>query len=442
MPKTTEKTCPYCLKNFSKGFIQRHITACANKKANLNDSLLMNESDDSFIDYSENHSPDPSFESSTESDGIDDMPEPYVNSESESDGDAYDSGDDYIDEDLMNESDFEDMFEHFNQNDIENENREKSSSKLVTCVCLFLAYWQFTYNITDTALESLIKFLHALFTLLGTEAPNLETFVAAFPPSLYMFLKFLDLKKEHYSFKTYVVCIKCFKLYDYDECHVTIQGEKMSKSCNNILFPNHPQRFRRAACGQKLLMEVKSTNGSTFLKPFKTFCYMPLKDSLERLLKRKDIYEGCEHWKNRTPNDRFMSDIYDGRVWKENLEVLSQENTFSLAINLDWFCPYVHVRSYSVGAIYGVLLNLPRNERYLRKNIILIGIIPNMKKEPSTNTFIEPLVDELMQSWRGEMTMNTHLSQEIEVPVKIMLLLVGCDIPACRKLCGFLGKVL
>ena len=356
-----------------------------------------------------------------------------------SDEDCSDPDDD-IYEDLLDDSDFEDLIANFQGHKTETETRDPKH-KIVVCICLFLAMWQFTFNITDTALEAVIKFMHSVFAIICAQSPDSETLFAGFPSSLYMFLKLLNLKEQERPFRKYVVCIKCFKLYDYQDCFATIQGEKMSKSCNNILFPNHPQHFRRTACGQKLLMEVKSPKGDTFLSPFKTFCYMPLKDSLEKLLKRKDIQEGCLHWKERTEDERLMTDIYDGKVWKENLEVLSGENTYSLAINLDWFCPYVHVRSYSVGAIYGVLLNLPRNERYLRKNIILIGIIPNMKKEPPTNTFIEPLVEDLLCSWNGEMTMNTFSSPILEVPVKIMLLLVGCDVPACRKLCGFLGKL-
>ena len=342
---------------------------------------------------------------------------------------------------FLEDSDFEELIGNFQGDEIENETRHPKH-KLIACICLFLAMWQFTFNITDTALESVIKFMYSLFVTIGTQSPQLETMFAGFPPSLYMFLKFLNLKKTERPFRKYVVCVKCFKLYDYKDCHVTIRGEKLSKSCNNILFPNHPQHFRRVPCGQKLLMEVKSPKGETFLSPIKTYCYMPLHDSLEKLLKRQDIKEGCSHWKERSVDDRLMTDIYDGKVWRENIQVLSQDETYSIAINLDWFCPYVHVRSYSVGAIYGVLLNLPRNERYLRKNIMLIGIIPNMKKEPPTNTFIEPLVEELLCSWNGDMHINTFSSPTFKVPVRVMLLLVGCDIPACRKLCGFLGKLL
>ena len=55
---------------------------------------------------------------------------------------------------------------------------------------------------------------------------------------------------------------------------------------------------------------------------------------------------------------------------------------------------------YSVGAIYLVIQNLPRNVRYKKENIILVGIIPG-PKEPkgSVNSFLRPLIEELKEFW-------------------------------------------
>lgn len=69
-------------------------------------------------------------------------------------------------------------------------------------------------------------------------------------------------------------------------------------------------------------------------------------------------------------------------------------------LNVDWFQPFKY-SNYSVGAVYLSILNLPREERFKRNNIILVGIIPDCKTEPPTNTFLEPLVDELQEAWEG-----------------------------------------
>lgn len=106
-------------------------------------------------------------------------------------------------------------------------------------------------------------------------------------------------------------------------------------------------------------------------------------------------------------------------------------------IMVDWFQPF-KFSNYSVGAVYLSVLNLPREERFKRNNIILVGIIPDCKTEPPTNTFLQPLVDELQEAWEG-VYLKSYSSPSIPVKYRLALLCVGCDVPASRKLCGFLG---
>jgi hypothetical protein len=104
-----------------------------------------------------------------------------------------------------------------------------------------------------------------------------------------------------------------------------------------------------------------------------------------------------------------------------------------LCLNVDWFQPFKHTK---YGAVYLAILNLPRSERYSADNTILLGVIPGPKEpELTINTFLEPLVDELLQLWNG-VVMKTHNSS---VLVRSALLCVACDIPAARKVCGFVA---
>ena len=51
---------------------------------------------------------------------------------------------------------------------------------------------------------------------------------------------------------------------------------------------------------------------------------------------------------------------------------------------------------YSVGVIYLVILNLPREERYKLENIIVVGIIPGPKEpKKNVNSFLVPLMEDL-----------------------------------------------
>ena len=79
--------------------------------------------------------------------------------------------------------------------------------------------------------------------------------------------------------------------------------------------------------------------------------------------------------------------------------VLKKKRKLAVMRNIDWFQPFKHLSSFSVGGIYLVILNLLRTEKFKRKNVVLAGIIPNMKKEPATNNFLKPMVNELNEAW-------------------------------------------
>ena len=90
-----------------------------------------------------------------------------------------------------------------------------------------------------------------------------------------------------------------------------------------------------------------------------------------------------------------------GKYGPNSKSFLSQQYSWCLAGNVDWFQPFSHVCD-SVGAIYLVVLNLPREMRYKMENMILAGIIPGLK-EPSLNinSYLTPLVLELKEFYDG-----------------------------------------
>lgn len=103
---------------------------------------------------------------------------------------------------------------------------------------------------------------------------------------------------------------------------------------------------------------------------------------------------------------------------------------------MDWFQPFDHTQ-HSEGAAYLTVLNLPRKERYLQENTILLGILPGPKESPlNINSFLQPFVNELLKLWQG-VVMTTN--QGAQMFVRAALLCCACDIPAARKVCGFVG---
>ena len=87
------------------------------------------------------------------------------------------------------------------------------------------------------------------------------------------------------------------------------------------------------------------------------------------MYKRPGFEELLNKWASRDTEDSLISDIYDGEIWKSflfntnNLQsrfftTETADSHLGLMINLDWFQPFDSA-SYSTGAIYGVICNLP-----------------------------------------------------------------------------------
>ena len=103
-------------------------------------------------------------------------------------------------------------------------------------------------------------------------------------------------------------------------------------------------------------------------------------------------------------------------------------------LNIDWFQPFKH-RTYSIGVMYFVVMNLPRHLRFNRENVVLAGLIPG-PSEPkgSINSYLTPRVSELLSLWSGvTFTLPNNSTRVIRC--------VACDLPAGRKISVFFSYV-
>ena len=133
--------------------------------------------------------------------------------------------------------------------------------------------------------------------------------------------------------------------------------------------------------------------------------YPGLLSQLPEILERKNIFDRLHHplsWK-RTVG--ILRDIFDGRVWQYWITQLvpgtirqwfgSKEHIdLAFGFNCDGFKP--NKSQYSVTAMYLVLVNLPREIRFLQENIILVALIPGPRGIPHEDfhKILKPLVDE------------------------------------------------
>ena len=85
---------------------------------------------------------------------------------------------------------------------------------------------------------------------------------------------------------------------------------------------------------------------------------------------------------------------------------------------------------------YLVVANLPRSDRYKLENVMIVGVLPGPREpKKNMNSYLRPLVDELLELWKG-----TFLSAPgMFVPVYCAMLCVSCDLPATRKVWGFIS---
>ena len=263
---------------------------------------------------------------------------------------------------------------------------------------------------------------------------------AHFPATVYQMKKTLPIA---HRFTRFVVCPKCWKLYHYGECVLSAGSRRSSRTCNHVRYANHPYHSYRRACGHLLLKSVSLESGQNILYPHKVYCYKSLQSSIQELLLRPGFYQSCQYWKTRKTSDR-ISDVYDGTIWKEFFTIsegpfLSCPNILALMLNIDWFQPFKHTVC-SVGAIYLTIMNLPRALRFKRTNVILIALIPG-PSEPAhdINTLLDPLVNELSTLWKGIIMEIHNGSLVVKEIVRCALLCCACDLPAGRKVCGFLS---
>ena len=289
---------------------------------------------------------------------------------------------------------------------------------------------------------ALLSFLRVLLTYLASlSRHNIITLVAKLiPKSFHSFKK----STANSKIKEYAVCPKCHVLYEISECIIKRGGQTESKCCDFVKFPKHPHVTKRSKCNTPLMKWIRIGSKSK-LVPKKVFYYHSVIIGLETLISRKGFLQLCEQWRSLVSfqDSKLYTDIYDGQVWESLQNVhgspfLTCAANLCLMLNIDWFNPFTQV-PYSMGAIYLVVQNLPRSERFKTENIILVGLIPGPSEPPKTiNTYLVPLVDDLCKLFRGVDIPNPH-SVFSKTKIRAILSCIVCDLPATRKVCGFLG---
>ena len=123
------------------------------------------------------------------------------------------------------------------------------------------------------------------------------------------------------------------------------------------------------------------------------------------MFRREGFENSLRHWVDRLSFSSILTDIYDGVVWKtfkeSDAETSSNffraeiaDSNLGLMLNLDWFQPFDGT-THSTGVLYAAICNLPRNIRFKRENLIILGILPSPNEVSlhKINHYLAPIVN-------------------------------------------------
>lgn len=244
--------------------------------------------------------------------------------------------------------------------------------------------------------------------------------------------KVLGLESNEVS---YAVCRKCCSMYSLGD----INQPTVLKCTSKPAVSGQP-------CGFSLYKRRKGK-----LKPKMVLRRRPLDDWLEHFLSRPGIIEKVDGvWdRARSPPRDSASDFWDGTFVREmkgpdggkisNFQVGETRLMFQLSV--DWFNPFhnkISGKVASTGVVVMSCLNLPPSERYLEENLYVVALLPGREQGPDINPSLKPLVDDLLRYWHKGVTFIGIPSMKAAVLVRCALVQLVCDLPAARKVAGFL----
>lgn len=156
----------------------------------------------------------------------------------------------------------------------------------------------------------MLRFLLQFFKIIHVHAPTdiLVELIVIFPTSLYMLRKCLALDRN--NFTKYVVCPKCTKRYEYNQCVTEVNGHHVIKRRNNMFYSRGKVNLRNGP----LVKKVTLKNNTVKYYPIFYYCYTGIINSIENIVKKQEFPEKCEEWWSQGFMDsEFLTYIYSGK---------------------------------------------------------------------------------------------------------------------------------
>ena len=242
---------------------------------------------------------------------------------------------------------------------------------LFTAVALL--QWTSRYKLSIRAVHAMLKIVAYVFGLFGITFPDTPQKALAM---LGVAQPINALLKQRYIF-----CPECNSLYELAKCtSTTVDGRLRSRVCTTV------DMGRR--CGAVLLQIKQNKAGQDVAYPTQQQkVILPgITPQLHRILRRPHVqltlHDHLERAERVPPG--ILADIYDGEAWKawRRMRAPHGGTWFSyphfdigLVFNADAFSPWIR-GTHQVYAVYMVIANLRRADRFKKVNMMLVGLFP------------------------------------------------------------------
>ncbi|QRW03146.1 Transposase family tnp2 [Ceratobasidium sp. AG-Ba] len=192
-------------------------------------------------------------------------------------------------------------------------------------------------------------------------------------------------------------------------------------------------------------------------KPRRTFTYTPLIPQLIGLFQNAESVKNMRHRANhadyRARHPGIIGDVFDGEIYQtlrqtqvdpgDNYRYFDNPTDIALGLGTDGFNMFKRRRRRGKSTAWPLILtnyNLHSSIRTRLENIICVGVIPGPTDCKDINSFLVPLVEELLELAKGVDTVRVAVGDEalqgniFPFKLRAFLIILFGDIPAISKL--------
>ncbi|CAG8561309.1 19284_t:CDS:10, partial [Gigaspora rosea] len=264
-------------------------------------------------------------------------------------------------------------------------------------------------------------------------------------PNMIKALQFLHLKIQNASVSNEIYT-KVLKIFDCSNSSLYLAKKKLSSiinlkyTCIDICI-NSCHAFVDDMIGKTVCTICGENRYDSLGKPRKSAFYFPLIPRLKMQYADPIRAKELKYRANYIPNSQKISDIYDGKLYKELIEegLLSDERDILLTASCDGFQLFKQKRD-DCWVLMMINNNLSPEIRVKRKNLLVTAVIPGPNQPKNFNSFLRPVINELKLLEEGILCFDGDSKQDGDIPAitKLMCITGHNSYMGCR-MCDLKG---